>query len=132
MKKIKIGSVEALGYIGMILWVAVILLRGNYTSDNSVYLFIIGSLPNMAAAWLFTMLGKWMVIFLFKRKYTLKIHLAVCGGILAIALLSEIIHAVFFASPFDIYDMLVTVIAQTVMFFIPVLTKDKYFSSYEE
>lgn len=119
MKKIKIGSIEILGFIGIILWAAVLLLRGSYYSDNRVYSLLIGSAPNLAAAWTFTMFGKWAAIRIFKRKYTLKIHAAVCTGILVIALTSEIIHAVFFSSPFDMYDMLTTVIAQIIIFSAP-------------
>ena len=33
-------------------------------------------------------------------------------------------------SPFDIYDMLITVVAQLFIFFIPMATKDKYFNDY--
>jgi len=46
MKKIRVGSIETLGYIGIIIWVAVIFLREYNLSDNSVYLFFLGILPN--------------------------------------------------------------------------------------
>lgn len=42
MKKIRIGSIEILGYIGIIIWVAVFFLREYNLPANSVYLFFLG------------------------------------------------------------------------------------------
>jgi len=130
MKRIKIGVVEILGYIGIIIWVAIIFLREYNLSDNRVYLFFIGILPNLAAAWGTTMFAKWIVIFVCKRSITVKIHLLLCMGIIAFAFGSEIVHDLFLSSPFDVYDMIITFIAQIIMFLTPILTKDKYFSNY--
>lgn len=131
MKKVTIGSVEVLGYIGMVIWVAVIFLRKYSWLDNSVYLFLLGILPNLGAAWVMTMFGKWIVISSGKRNFTVKVHLFICIGVFVLALGSEIIHDLFLKSPFDLYDILITIIAQIFMFFIPILTKDKYFSRYD-
>lgn len=130
MKKIKFGSVEILGYIGIIIWVAVTVLRGYSLSDNDIYLFFLGTLPNLGAAWVATMFGKWMMVFVLKKKITVNIHLCLCVGVFALALASEIVHDLFLHSPFDIYDIIITAIAQLVMFSIPILTKDKHFSDY--
>ena len=131
MKKIKFGTVEILGYIGMLIWGAVTLLRGSHLSDNSVYLFFRGILPNLGAAWVMTLFGKWMILFLFKRNYTVKIHSILCLGLSSLALASEFIHDAFLGSPFDFYDILITVVALLVVFFLPILTKDKYFKGYD-
>lgn len=130
MKKIRMGSIEILGYIGLIIWVAVIFLRKYSLSDNNVYLFFLGILPNLGAAWIATMFGKWMVIFVWKRSFTVKIHLFICIGLFALAFGSEIIHDLFLNSSFDAYDILITMIAQISIFFIPIVLKDKYFRSY--
>ncbi len=130
MKKIKIGSVEILGYTGMFLWVATNLLRGISLTNNGLYLFLLGILPNLAAAWGITMFAKWVVLFILKRSITVKIHFCICVSIIFLALVSEIIHDMFLGSPFDINDMLITVVAQLLIFIIPVVTKDKYFSNY--
>ena len=130
MKKLRIGSIEILGYIGIIIWVTVNILREYNLSDNSVYLFFLGMLPNLGAAWVAAMFGKWIVIFVWKRSLTVKIHLFICMGIFALAIGSEIVHDLFLNSPFDTYDILITIIAQIFIFFIPILTKDKYFSNY--
>ena len=67
MKKIKFGSIEILGYIGGLIWIAVILLRGIYFSNNYMYFFLVGILPNLGAAWLITMFGKWIVLLICKQ-----------------------------------------------------------------
>ena len=131
MKKLKFGSMEILGYIGILIWVAVILLRGVRLSDNAVYLFLRGSLPNLGAAWAVTLFGKWIILFVFKQAYTMKKHIIFCLGLAVLALASEVIHDVFFGSPFDFYDILVMIVAQLIIFFLPIVTRDKYFKGYE-
>ena len=121
---------EILGYVGILIWVAVTLLRNSHLSNNAIYLFFIGILPNLGAAWTVTMFSKWIIIFLLKQKYTVKKHCILCFGITFLALGSEIIHDLFLNSSFDFYDMLITVIAQLIMFFLPILIKDKYFKNY--
>lgn len=130
MKRIKIGSVELLGYLGIFLWGAIILLRGTSLTNNGLYLFMLGILPNLAAAWAITMSAKWVVLFIFKRSVTIKIHFCICLAVIILALISEMIHDMFLGAPFDIYDMLLTVVAQLFIFLIPMLTKDRYFSDY--
>ena len=130
MKKIKIGSVEVLGYIGNFIWVMVMFLRGSNLSFNNVSLLLLGILPNLGAAWAVTMFGKWIVIYILKQDITIKWHLFICIGVFVLAFASEIVHDLFLNSPFDIYDVIITAIAQLVIFFVPVLIKDKYFSNY--
>lgn len=126
------GSVELLGYTGIFIWAAVILLRGASLTNNSLYLFLLGILPNLGAAWAITMFAKWVILFTLKRSVTVKIHFCICVAIIILALISEMIHDMFLGSSFDIYDMLITVVAQLFIFFIPIVTKDKYFSDYNE
>lgn len=130
MKKIKIGSVEVLAYIGTFIWVMVMFLRGSNLSFNNVSLLLLGILPNLGAAWLATLFGKWIVIYILKQDITIKMHLFICIGVFVLAFASEIMHDLFLNSPFDIYDVIITAIAQLAMFFVPILTKDKYFSNY--
>ena len=130
MNKIKFGSIEILGYIGGLIWVAVILLRGVSFSNNSTYLFLIGILPNLGAAWIITMFGKWIVLFICKQDYSIKRHCIICFGVLVLALVSELIHDSFLNSPFDVCDIVITIIAQLTIFLIPIITKDKYFMNY--
>lgn len=124
------GSVEILGYAGIFLWVAIILLRGMYLTNNNLYLFLLGILPNLAAAWAMTMFTKWAILFIFKKNITIKIHFCVCVAIIFLASISEVIHDMFLSSPFDIYDIMITVVAQLFIFLMPIVLKDKYFSDY--
>jgi hypothetical protein len=101
MKKIKPGIVEILGYIGLGIWVAVVFLRGYGLLNNDLYLFFLGILPNLGAAWLVTMIGKWLVVLNWKQDYSIKKHLMICIGVVVLALTSEIIHDLFLESPFD-------------------------------
>ena len=130
MKKIKFGSIEILGYMGGLIWVAVILLRGISFFNNSIYLFLIGILPNLGAAWVITMFSKWIILFMCKHNYSIKIHCIICFGVIIFAFVSELIHDSFLKSPFDICDIVITIIAQLTIFFIPIVTKDKYFKNY--
>jgi hypothetical protein len=130
MKKIEFGSIEILGYIGGLIWGTVVLLRGSCFSDNSTYLFITGVLPNLGAAWMVTMFSKWIILFVCKQDYTIKKHCIICFGIIIIAFASELIHHSFLNSPFDIYDMIITIISQLMIIIVPVITKDKYFENY--
>ena len=130
MKKIKFGSIEILGYVGMLIWAAVILLRGISFSNNSMYLFLVGILPNLGAAWVITMFGKWLVLFICKQDYSTKKHCIFCFGIIILAFVSELIHDSFLNSPFDVCDIVITIIAQLIIFLIPIVTKDKYFENY--
>ena len=131
MKKIKFSSIEVLGIVGLVLWNVVNLLREIQPSGNAAYLFWLGVLPNLGAAWGMTMFGKWALILLAKQNYTLKTHALLCAGIAALALGSEVVHDLFLNSAFDFYDIMVTGIAQLLMFFVPVIRKDKFLSAFE-
>lgn len=128
MRKIYFGSVEIMGFIGIVLWIAVTFLRGYAISDNSIYLFLRGIVPNLGAAWAATMFGKWIILYVFKQKITIRIYFYLCAGIFALALISETVHDLFLNSPFDFYDIIITAIAQILMFSIPIATKDKFLS----
>lgn len=132
MKKLKVGSVEVIGYAGILIWAAVILLRGSDFSNNSIYLFCRGILPNLGAAWAATLAAKWFVLWVLKRDMTFNMYMFICIGVFVLALFSEIIHDLFLNSPFDIYDIIITAAAQLFIFLVPVVTKDRYFGSYKE
>ena len=86
-------------------------------------------LPNLDAARGMTMFGKWIIIFALKKDYTVEIHRLLCIGIAVLALASKFIHDWFLNAAFDIYDILI-IVAQLIMFFLPILVKDKCFSRY--
>lgn len=132
LKKIKFGTIETMGYLGILIWVSVIVLRGLHLSTNATYQFFLGILPNVGAAWLMTMLGKWFILFVLKQRLTIAKHVLLCTGVFILALASEIFHDLFLNSPFDPYDILVTAVAQLLILLLPILTKDKYLSGYTQ
>lgn len=125
MKKIKFGSIEVMGYIGIAIWIAVIICRGHVQWDNNIYKFWLGILPNLGAAWVMTMFAKWFVNLVLKFEYKFRVHIFTCIGIFCLALISEVIHDLFLNSPFDAIDIIITVIAQIFMIGIPLAIKDK-------
>lgn len=131
LKKIRFGSIEIFGCIGFLLWVMVITLRLMQASGGAVFMAIVGRLPNWGVAWIVTLLCKWIVIFVCKRRYTPRQHAFICIGIFMIAVLSEIFFYLCGRS-FDLYDLLATVVAQLIMFYIPIIIKDPYFEGYQE
>ena len=50
--------------------------------------------------------------------------LFICTGISVLAFASEIVHDLFLGSPFDINDIIITVIAQIVIFLTPIIIKE--------
>jgi hypothetical protein len=124
-EKKKLGSIEILGYVGVLIWAMVLFLRGRNVSHNSIYLFVIGMLPNLAAAWISTAIGKGFIIRVLKRSVTTDVYLLLCFSIVIFSFCSELIYERYFSSVFDIYDILVTAFAQIVIFVIPLLLRDE-------
>ena len=127
MKSNRFGCIEFLGCLGILIWFLVVLQRNTHFQIDTSLVFFMGLLPNLGAAWCVTLLGKWIVIFGCKKDYSIFKHGFICIIIVACSLISEISYDLFFASPFDYYDILVTIIAQLLMFFIPIIMKDKSF-----
>lgn len=75
-----------------------------------------------------TMFAKWFWVLAFKRTFSLKTHIIICISIVVLALGSEIVHDLFFHSPFDGYDMISTTVAQLIMVAVPLRIKEKRFS----
>lgn len=108
-------GVSLLGYIGMLLWAAVILLRHLALPYPPWARLLLGSLPNVGATWAFTMFAKWLIVGTLKKPYTGRAHLLVCIAVLLLAYGSEMVHDRFLGSPFDDSDMIATVLACVVM-----------------
>lgn len=103
------SSTSILGIIGMVTWIATILLR-ELSINNICISFILGIMPNISAAWLFIWLGETIV----KQKSissNFRIISIISGLIFLLALISEIIHDKFLNSPFDVYDIIATIVS---------------------
>ncbi|MBC5996522.1 hypothetical protein EAI30_05395 [Romboutsia ilealis] len=108
MKKYTVTSV--FGIIGIISWAITILLRETYLVNIDIINFKLGVMPNISAAWFFI----WMVEIIYekiKKDFTFKISIKVSGIIFLMAVLSEVVHDMFLNSPFDIFDIMATILA---------------------
>ena len=109
MKDIKLTQV--LGIIGILLWAVTIFLRETSVRAISGMGFILGVMPNFAAVWFFASCVCQVYETYYKKAFTLKSMMITLGCIFIGALGSEIVHDLFLNSPFDGYDILVTIIA---------------------
>ena len=88
------------GIIGIITWSITIFLR-EQSINNSIINFILGIMPNISATWFFI----WMA------EFTIKRAIFSSSIIFILALVSEIIHDIYLESPFDINDIIATILS---------------------
>ena len=108
MKKYTITHV--FGIIGVLSWSGTVLLREMLLSDIGVLNFILGIMPNISASWVFMWIGE-KLINKVNRDFTFKTASIISGVIFLLALISEIIHEMFLNSPFDVNDIIATIVA---------------------
>lgn len=97
------------GLAGSILWLATIFLR-EMSINNSIINFMLGIMPNLAATWVFIWFAE--LIFISKKYvFTMKRAIFSSGTVFVLALISEIIHDIYLNSPFDINDIVATIIS---------------------
>ena len=97
------------GIIGIITWSITIFLR-EQSINNSIINFILGIMPNISATWFFI----WMTEFTLnikKLNFTIKRAIFSSSIIFILALVSEIIHDIYLESPFDINDIIATILS---------------------
>ena len=111
MKKIY----SILSLIGMGMWTAAIFLRGTSLMDNVVLRRILWVAPNFGVVW--AGIGFTYLLFprIFKREFEPKYTIPLLGIIFVLLLLAEIIHHVFLDSPFDLWDMLASIISSIII-----------------
>ena len=108
MKKYTITHI--FGIIGVLFWSGTVLLREMLLIDNGVLNFILGIMPNISASWFFIWIGE-KLINKVNRDFTFKTASIISGVIFLLALISEIIHEMFLNSPFDVNDIIATIVA---------------------
>ena len=107
LKKYTITSI--FGIIGIITWTITIFLRES--SVNNIYTsFILGIMPNISATWSFIWLGE-TIVNIKNIYFNFKIASITSAIIFLFAIVSEIIHHMFLNSPFDIYDIIATIVS---------------------
>ena len=98
------------GLIGILTWCLTLFLRGTNISTMQVPNFILGIMPNISAAWFFIWICE-LIYTRTKREYTFKVATISTFIIFTLGLASEIYHAMFLNSPFDLYDIIATICA---------------------
>ena len=120
----KVTYTKALGILGIGIWVGTIFLRETSAVNMQVIGFLLGIAPNIGAVWGVATIFEEMYSVLLKKKYTLKVAVAALIGIFILGLGSEIVHDLFLNSPFDIYDMISTIVA-SVIYILPIWIKNR-------
>ncbi|MGL4107502.1 hypothetical protein [Clostridium sp. LP20] len=109
MKKLKLTNI--LGIIGAVIWTLTVLGRDTNLMTNESIKFILGIAPNIGAPWIFAFISESLYTSFYKNEYTYKLTIITLVGISVLAITSEIIHDFFLGSPFDIYDIIATLIS---------------------
>ena len=119
MKKIYI----ILALIGMLIWTAAIFLRETSVMENGFLRRILWVAPNFGVVW--AGVGFTYLIYpnIRKREFEPKYILPLVGVILVLLLLAEIIHHFFLDSPFDVWDMVASVLAAIIIIAIYIFNK---------
>lgn len=110
MKRITITSI--FGIVGILFWALTILLRETSLNSVGIVNFILGIMPNISATWFFIWMEE-VIINRLNKDFNFKILSIIAILIFIFAIISEIIHDIFLNSPFDIYDIMVTILAIT-------------------
>lgn len=111
MKKI----CRPLAVVGAILWSATIFLRETSLMNYSIIKHFLWIAPNIAALWIGVGLTVELYPYIFKKDFNPKYFYAIIEIILAVLLLSEIIHCFFLDSSFDIWDMAASIAASIIV-----------------
>lgn len=123
MKKITITLI--FGLIGVVLWNVTNILRTTSLINIDALNFILGIMPNVAACWVFIWVGE-LIITKINNNYNFKFAGIVSGIIFLLAIISELIHDKFLNSPFDINDIIATILSIVVYLVSFYFSKRKY------
>lgn len=115
VQKNRFSLFNLLGLLGVFLWVTVIFFREAPGIDYPGIRFWLGIAPNFGAALLLPVLFANYFPVLFKRPLT-RLHFSYgLAGVFAALFFSEVIHAVFLNSMFDIWDLAASLIGLVIM-----------------
>jgi hypothetical protein len=103
------------GLLGASLWALTILLRESPAIHDPNLQFWLGITPNFGVGLLLPMLVANFYPVLFKKELTHRLFLYSLAMVLAALFLSEVVHALFLDSAFDIFDLLASFVAVAIM-----------------
>jgi len=110
--------------IGIFIWTATHFFRGTSLMDYEVVKQILWRTPNFAAVWVGVGLTYITFPLISKKEFDPKHTYLLVGVIMVLLIILEIVHHIFLESPFDIWDIVASVIAS--LFIIVIHTTKKY------
>ena len=111
MNKVKIPIVNLFAFTGMFIWSLTIVLRETSLINNQTMQFLLGVAPNLGSVWVLPLIIKKSYPIFMKKPYNNKYNIVALILIFIAVLSSEIVHDLFLNSPFDVNDIVATVIA---------------------
>ena len=127
-RKLYLSSIDIMGILGFLLWILTLFLR-KYYSINEV-LPIFSFMPNFAGGWTATAVFNQFFSPIYSKKKVSNVHFSkktlffICIAVIILSAINELLP---FSSSFDVYDMLATVVAEIIIFIIPIILKEKIF-----
>ena len=107
-----------LAFTGALIWSATVFLRETALIDYDIIRQILWVAPNIGAVWMGVGFTFMLYPYIFKKEFNTKNIYFLIGIILLLLLASEIIHHFFMESPFDIWDMIASLLASIVIILI--------------
>lgn len=134
--KIRLSSIEILGFVGLFICILTNAIRNFEIIDNTQFnLFWFA--PNFGGAWFTTALIKQLfnpvatdksVFFI---DFNIKHYSIICLSVIILSILNEFALPLNTSGSFDIIDIFATIIAQIIIFIVPIIIKDKCLSNFK-
>ena len=127
-RKLYLSSIDIMGISGFLLWLLTLFLRRYYSINEILPIFCF--MPNFAGGWTATATFKQFFFPIYSKKplsdinFSKKTLFFICIAVIILSAINELLP---FSSSFDVYDMLATVLAEIIIFIIPIILKEKIF-----
>lgn len=127
-RKLYLSSIDIMGILGFLLWLLTLFLRRYYYINEILPIFCF--MPNFAGGWTATAAFKQFFSPIYSKKkisnvnFSKKTLFFICIAVIILSAINELLP---FSSSFDVYDMLATVVAEIIIFIIPIILKEKIF-----
>lgn len=116
--------IKATMLVGVFLWASTVFLRQTGVIQYGFIRSLLDVAPNFGAVWgAFGLTYTTVFPVMLKRKFDFRYSVPLILIILALLLASEIIHDLFLNAPFDVWDMVASLIAAVLLWLALVLTK---------
>jgi hypothetical protein len=106
---------DLVGLLGAVLWALTIFLRQTPAIHHDTLRFLLGIAPNFGVGLLLPMLLVNFYPVLFKKELSYRLFLYGLGMIFLALFLSEVLHVLLSDSGFDIFDLLTSLVALSIM-----------------